>query len=123
MVVNNLCEYAFMNALEYYNNECEFMQISIGTGLYQKKYNKPKTILSWMEIIINMKFNITTMYENMMIKDLVKNNEKNEYYRLDFKLEQEIKLDDYTAFPIMDDIFNKWLNENKEHIDNICSKL
>jgi patatin-like phospholipase/acyl hydrolase len=117
MVVNNMCEYAFMNALEYFGNDCDFIQLSLGTGIFNKKNKKPNTLLDWFDIILTMKFNISTMYENVMIRDLVKNNPKNEYNRFDFNLESYIGLDDYTAFDKMDNIFDTWLEDNKSQLD------
>ena len=123
MVVNNMCEYAFINALEYYGNDTEFIQLSLGSGIFNKKYNKPHTLLDWIEIIINMKFNITTIYENIMFTNLVKNSNKNSFHRFDFNLDSEIKIDDYNAFDKMDKIFENWLENNKSQLDKIIELL
>ena len=123
MVVNNMCEYAFINALNYFDNECNFIQLSLGTGIFNKKNKKPNTILDWFDIILTMKFNISTLYEDIMIRDLVKSNSKNEYNRFDFNLESSIRLDDYTAFDKMDKIFENWLENNKLQLDEFILKL
>ena len=45
------------------------------------------------------------------------------FYRIDINLEQPISLDDYNSFDTIEEIFNKWLENNKNYLDTICDEL
>jgi hypothetical protein len=42
---------------------------------------------------------------------------------LDINLEEDITLNDFTAFDKMDQIFTQWLEQNKPLLDEICEEL
>jgi hypothetical protein len=57
------------------------------------------------------------------LKKLSKIENLKHYHRLDITLDKNITLDDYTAFENMDQIFEKWLENNQAYLDEICEEL
>lgn len=124
VVANNLSELIFTNALIHFGHNDDFFQLSIGTGSYNPKIsNAPTGMWSWSGSIIDVFINASSTYEMNTLKKLSKLNNLKHYYRLDLSLDENIILDDYTAFDKMDKIFEKWLNENQILLDQICEEL
>ncbi len=124
VVTNNLSELIFTHALVHYGQQEEFLQISIGTGHYNPKIKQiPSGMLSWAGSLINVFFNASASYEMNTLKKISKIENLKHFYRLDITLDEDIMLDDYTAFDKMDLIFVKWLEQNQSLLDDICEKL
>jgi patatin-like phospholipase/acyl hydrolase len=124
IVTNNLSELIFTHALAHYGQKEEFFQLSIGTGSYnpESKY-VPSGLWSWSSSLINVFFNASSSFEMTTLKKITNIENLKHYYRLDINLQEDIKLDDYTAFDKMDKIFEKWLEEFKPLLDDICEKI
>jgi uncharacterized protein len=119
---NNLSEITLLEAMNLFKQD-DYLQLSLGTGTFINKINKiPSGILSWAPQIVDVLFNATESYDILELKKLLKI-EKVQYFRLDIELEQDIILDDYNSFSLMDTIFNKWLEQNKNKLDEISSLL
>jgi len=124
VVTNNLSEYIFINALDYYGPQEEFFQVSIGTGTYTRKFDYPPSGLwSWGSSIIDVFFSATSTYEMNTLNKISKFEKLKSFYRIDINLEQPISLDDYNSFDTIEEIFNKWLENNKNYLDTICDEL
>jgi patatin-like phospholipase/acyl hydrolase len=124
VITNNLSELIFTHALVYYGHQEEFFQISIGTGNYNPKItHTPSGLWSWSSSIINVFFNASASYEMNTLKKISKIENLKHFFRLDIDLDKDIKLDDYTAFDKMDNIFAKWLEQNQSWLDAICEQL
>jgi len=118
VVTNNLSELIFTHALVYYGQQEDFFQISIGTGNYNPKpAQTPSGMWSWAGSLINVFFNASASYEMSTLKKLSKIENLKHFYRLDINLDEDITLDDYTAFDKMDQIFDQWLEHNQAHLD------
>jgi patatin-like phospholipase/acyl hydrolase len=127
VVANNLSELTFVDALKEYGIKEEYIQLSIGTGSTKLnknicESNNGEGILFWSNSIIDVLCKASSNYE-MIILDKLKKVNNLDFNRLDIELNQEIKLDDYTAFDTMDIIFNEWIEKNSEYINDICKKL
>jgi hypothetical protein len=124
IVANNLSELIFIHALGHYGNEEEFFQLSIGTGNYNPKLkNVPSGLWSWSGPIFDVLFSAASTNDMNNLKKLAKFEKMKHFYRLDLNLDDNITLDDYTAFDKMEQIFDKWIVENKNQIDAICEEL
>lgn len=124
VITNNLSELIFTHSLSYYGFNEQFFQLSIGTGCYNPKLNNtPSGLWSWSNSLINVFFNASASYEMNTLKKLSNLENIKHYYRLNINLEEDIMLDDYTAFDKMEKIFNKWLEENSSFLDTICNEL
>lgn len=124
VVTNNLSELIFTHALVHYGHEEEFFQVSIGTGIYNPKVTStPSGLWSWAGSIINVFSNASGSYEMKTLKELSKIENLKHFYRLEIPLDENIILDDYSAFNKMDKIFETWLVDNQSLLDNICDEL
>lgn len=124
MVSNNLSELTYINALSYFGNKEEFIQLSLGTGNYIHQYNTtPSGLWNWSSNIMDVLFTASSSYILKSMKKLSKFINLNNFHRIDIMLPHNILLDDYNAFDDMDDIFNDWLKDNKDMLDDICEKL
>lgn len=124
VVTNNLSEMTFIDALNQYGNMEEYFQLSIGTGVYNKKFTEtPSGLWSWSGSILDIFFNATSSYEMLSLNKISKYENMKAFHRVDITLEQDIKLDDYASFDLMDSIFEKWLELNKDYMDTICDQL
>ena len=124
IVTNNLSELIFTHALVYYGQQEDFFQLSIATGNYNPNIiHTPNGLYSWSSSLLNVFFNASASYEMNTLKKLSKIENLKHFYRLEINLEEDITLDDYTAFDQMDQIFAKWLKENQSYLDNICEEL
>ena len=123
IVANNLSELIIIEANNYFKNEL-FYQLSLGTGIYLPKIKSiPNGLFSWSNLIIDTIFNASSEYQlDLLHKENKKENLKY-FHRLNFILEEIIELDDYLSFEKMDIIFEKWLDNNKIYLDNICDEL
>jgi hypothetical protein len=124
VVTNNLSEYIFINALDYYGHDEEFFQVSIGTGTYNHKFDYPPSGLwSWGSSIIDVFFSATSTYEMNSLNKISKFEKLKSFYRIDINLTNPISLDDYNSFEMIEEIYNKWLENNKNYLDTICDEL
>lgn len=124
IVANNLSDLIFTHALTHYGKEEEYFQISIGTGCYNPKLSSPPSGLwSWSGPILNVLFSAASINDMNNLKRIGVYDNLKHFYRLDLNLDDDITLDDYTAFDKMDNIFDKWLEENKTELDKICEEL
>jgi patatin-like phospholipase/acyl hydrolase len=124
VVTNNLSEMTFLDALNRYGDTEEYFQLSIGTGVYHKKFTEtPSGLWSWSGSILDIFFNATSSYEMLSLNKLSKYENLKFFHRVDITLEQDIKLDDYNSFDLMDSIFDEWLENNKDYLDTICDQL
>ena len=99
-------------------------QVSIGTGAFCPKIiNPPTGLISWSSSIIDILFSASSKYDMKNLNKISKFENLKHFYRLDLELDEDIGLDDYNAFDKMDQIFEKWLEINKEHLDKICLEL
>lgn len=125
VAANNISEMIFTDAVCYYGEEEKYIQLSIGTGeTCIEKQKAPTGILSWGIELLDLLFTATSKYELKTIETLSRfSNLK--FHRIDFKLEEQISLDDYTNTTIekLEKICEKWIENNKEKIDNICKDL
>ena len=124
VVANNLSEFIFTHALVHFGPDEEFYQISIGTGNFNPTPTTiPTGLWSWSGNLINVFFNASSTYEMNTLKKLSKIEKLKHFHRLDINLNQDILLDDYTAFDKMDIIFQQWLTTNQTLLDQICFEL
>jgi patatin-like phospholipase/acyl hydrolase len=124
VVTNNLSEMTFIDALNQYGNMEEYFQLSIGTGVYNKRFTEtPSGLWSWSGSILDIFFNATSSYEMLSLNKISKYENMKAFHRVDITLDQDIKLDDYTSFDLMDSIFDQWLELNKDYMDTICDQL
>lgn len=124
VVTNNLSEYIFINALEYFGANEEFYQLSIGTGTYIRKFETlPCGLWSWSGSIMDVLFSATSNYEMSTLNKISHFEKLKKYDRVDIELIEPIVLDDYTSFDKMDTIFNMWINIYHVDLDKICSEL
>ena len=121
IITNNLSELNYTKANLYFNEKEDFFQLSIGSGYYKPQNKKKSGLLSWINFI-NISSNAISSFETVELKNLLLNNLKY-FYRLEIDLDTDIMLDDYNAFEQMEQIFNKWLENNKITLDTICNKL
>jgi patatin-like phospholipase/acyl hydrolase len=124
IVVNNLSESIFINALTYYGKQENFFQLSIGTGYYNPKIeNASFGLLFWTGSITDIIVNASSTHEMIQLNDLAVFENLKQYYRFDFEFETNIKLDDYNAFDEMDQIFSIWLVKNIDKLNILCDEL
>ena len=122
MVTNNLSEMSFINAMEHFGSEKEFMELSIGTGYSLQEHNA-RGLIGWSSSIFDVLFRANSLYEMEILKKLSKFENLKKFYRLDFKMEKDIYLDDYNAFGKMDEIFKQWLEDNDDYLTQIANEL
>jgi len=125
IVNNDLSELIYTKALNYYENE-EFIQLSIGTGIYKPKLTPmPLGLLSWNKTILETIFYAHSKYEYNTMKDLSKINNLKHFFRINILLDKYISLDDFNAFNEMDLIFDEWISnkDNINYLDEICNIL
>lgn len=124
IIANNLSELIFTHALEYYGQQEDFFQISMGTGNYNPKMtHTPSGIWSWAGSLINVFFTASASHAMSTLNKLSKIENVKHFYRLNINLEEDIILDDYTTFNKMEQIFEQWLTQNKTILDEICEQL
>jgi len=124
VVTNNLSEYIFINALEHFGKDEEYSQLSIGTGLYIRKFETlPGGLWSWSGSIMDVLFSATANYEMSTLNKISHFEKLKTYNRIDIELNEPIIMDDYTAFDKIENIFNMWLNLYQQDLDKICSEL
>lgn len=124
VVVNNLSELIFINALEHWGTNEEYYQLSLGTGFFNSKHErKPSGLISWSTKILDVLFAASSAYETLATKKLSKIQNLKQFHRINLELEKDIGLDDYNTFDLMDKIFESWLANNKELLDKICDEL
>lgn len=124
VVVNNLSELIFINALEQWGAHQDYYQLSLGSGFFNKKHDgKLLGIISWSTKILDVLFAASSAYETMATKKLSKIQNLKQFHRINIELDKDIGLDDYTTFGLMDKIFESWLANNKELLDKICDEL
>lgn len=124
IVSNNLSDLIINEAINYYDENEIFYQLSLGTGLYLPKNKRsPSGLLYWSNLILDTIFNASSEYQLDLLKNQNKIDNLKYFHRLNFILDEPIELDDYTAFDKMDLIFNKWLDNNSTILDKICDEL
>ena len=122
VIANNLSDYTYQNAKKYFGNNDKMLQLSIGTGIYlQNTYNIPSGLCSWLNYFSTI-FNISSNYI-MNSSSRYNLSNKSIFYRFDFILENDICLDDYNSFDTIKKIFDKWIIDNKDYIDDLCNEL
>jgi patatin-like phospholipase/acyl hydrolase len=124
VVANNLSELVFTHALNHFGFSNKFFQLSIGTGYHNPKMNPPpKGMWGWALPIFDVLFNASSVYEMSILRKISKFDHLEHFYRIDIELNENIGLDDYTAFDKMDKIFDKWFKDNVDYLDSICEEL
>lgn len=119
IVTNNLSELNYTKSISYFGKEKEFLQLSLGTGCYKPQKPQKSGLLSWINFN-SISSNAASSFETIELKNLLLNNLKY-FYRLEIDLDNDIMLDDYNSFEQMEQIFNKWLENNKTTLDTICN--
>ena len=124
VVANNLSELTFIDSLNYFGQKETYMQVSIGTGIYNPK-NKdvPSGIWSWSGAIVDTFFSASSGNMMIALDKISKFENLKNFYRIDIELQNEIKLDDYSAFDMMERIFENWMDNNHEYLNSICDDL
>lgn len=124
VVSNNLSEITFVNSIDYYGKEHDYLQLSLGTGLFQPNYNyTPSGLWSWSSSLLDVIFNASASYEMHLVKKMSKFENLKKFYRLNPKLDKSIALDDCNAFSDMEKIFEQWLENNQDFLNTICDDL
>ena len=129
VVNNNPCEIALVHALHQYGSDSTFNILSVGTGMYDGKgvFKKPPSgLISWSTNIIDTMFNANTansMESTRLLKDSLLRRIRGveRFDRIEWSLDQDIRLDDATSFDVMDRIIDGWLAQNQAVIDEIAS--
>ena len=124
VVTNNLSELTFVDALEHFGRDEEYIQVSIGTGCHNTKFNcSPTGLWSWSGAIVDIFFAAASSYEMISLDKISKFENLKKFHRIDIELKYEIKLDDYTSYDMMTQIFESWLQCNQEYLDMVCEDL
>lgn len=124
VVVNNLSETTFVDALSYFGQKEEIFQLSLGTGILNHKFTKPPSgVWSWSTSILDVLFSASSSHELHLLKKISHLENLKQFYRIDIELTKNILLDDYTAFDHMDQVFKEWLGNNNDYINKICEEL
>ena len=116
---------------EVHNDDDDiFYTLSLGTGYYEPPPNPTNNpnpfnngILGWSAKIIDTLFNANKTEENYELRLIEKFIKGNKMTRIDLKLDKPINLDDVNAFNSMKKISDKWISDNDEYINNICTEL
>jgi hypothetical protein len=108
VVANNLSEHILLYSLEHWGQNEEYYQLSLGTGTYYPNYEKSNGLFSWSNKIFSLLFNASSTYELTNVKKLGKFEPLKVFHRLNFELDSDIGLDDYTSFDKLDKMYNKW---------------
>ncbi len=124
VVANNLSELTFIDSINYFGKEEEYIQVSIGTGNYKMKHKEvPSGIWSWSSAIVDAFFAASSSNEMITLDKLSKFENLKQFYRIDIELKQEILLDCTSSFDTMDKIFEEWLEQNTEYLNSICEDI
>lgn len=124
VVANNLSELTFIDAVEYFGKEEDYIQVSIGTGTYNETVKTyPSGIWSWSSSIVDVFFSANSNKEMMTLDKISKFENLKHFHRLDIILNNIIRLDDSTSFDMMDIIVKEWLETNTEYLNTVCEDL
>lgn len=124
VVANNLSELTFIDAIEHFGKDEEYVQVSIGTGIYNKTTTDNSLGLwGWSSNIIDIFFNASSSMEMETLDKISKFENLKHFHRIDIMLPYEIKLDNSDMFNIMDSIFSDWLEKNCEYLNTVCIDL
>jgi patatin-like phospholipase/acyl hydrolase len=120
----------FLDANIFYNKTNEknnFYTVSLGAGYFDLKHNpNDKTnsgFIYWYKKILEIYLSGSSdefEHELYIIGDLIKGNIAK---RFDININKYIQIDDTTAFPILKNIMDTWLQENQEQMDKLCADL
>lgn len=122
IIANNLSDYAYQHAKQYFGNDEQILQVSIGSGIFLKKIDYiPSGLYSWFNFLSTL-FTISSNYKMSSFNSYTLLN-KPFFYRLDFILDNDINLDDYNSFHIIRNIFDKWIINNEDYMDKLCCEL
>jgi patatin-like phospholipase/acyl hydrolase len=124
VVANNMSEMTFIDSINYFGKNEEYLQVSIGTGNYKVKNKEvPSGIWSWSGAIVDTFFSASSSNEMINLDKLSKFENLKSFHRIDIELKQEIPLDCTSSFDIMDTIFEEWLEQNTEYLNGICEDI
>lgn len=128
VITNNPSTIALVHAINKYGGNNTFNILSIGTGVYQKSFiNKaPTGLISWSTNILDTMFsasmansvNEIELLQNSLLSR-VKGVEK--FDRIEWNLDQYIKLDDVNSFDKMDQIVDSWIYQNQNILQGIAN--
>jgi patatin-like phospholipase/acyl hydrolase len=140
VITNSPSEICLLNALKMKKES--YYTFSLGTGYcvqkqetsflstvssgFLAKYLPSYGMWYWSKDILSTMFNATSSSQLMdlnFINSIVGNDKKHSFYRLNVKLNEDIKLDDIKSFGKMKKIMDEWILKNTEEIDYICGSL
>ena len=121
-------------------NLCDVLKATTALAPYYKEYNIDNYSLIdgySYEIDLNVfssndivKYFVNDDYFQLYIGRIISNNMYDMIYKIYktgivhmIEIDNNISVNDINSFDTMDSIFNKWVNNNKEYLDNICNKL
>lgn len=122
VVTNNPCEVCFLKALQHKRQN--YFTLSLATG-----YNSTKTkwnygLFGWSYNIVDILFNANETAQCNYLELLhTVMSEDNKFTRINIPLDDSILLDDVNAFPKMNQIMDKWIEENDQLINQLCEQL
>jgi patatin-like phospholipase/acyl hydrolase len=128
VVANNLSELIFIDAMEHFGKDEEYIQVSIGTGIFNNNIKEtPSGLWSWSSAIVDTFFRASSSNMMISLEKISQIENLKFFHRLDFpevgNLPYELKLDDILSFDTMDMIFLEWLDKNSEYIIMVCNDL
>lgn len=137
VVTNNPAEICFLKAIEYYSsnnlnvgNNPNFLTLSLGTGYSISSKNLNNSyfgLFSWSYNILDTLFSANSNSQSselsILNKIMMKENNKNKFYRVDVPLKDFIYLDDIYCFDRMKILMDDWITKNELEINRICEKL
>lgn len=129
VISNNPCEIALVHALDKYGPNNTFNLLSVGTGVYSGPSGYAKTpsgLISWSTNILDTIFNANmanSVESTRLLKDnlLSRIRGVERFDRIEWNLDQAVRLDDVTSFDTMDRIIDGWINQNQKIIGEIAS--
>jgi patatin-like phospholipase/acyl hydrolase len=122
VVTNNPCEVCFLKALQYKRQN--YFTLSLATGYSANKSKWNYGLFGWSLNIVDVLFdaNETAQSNDLELLQTVMS-EENKFIRINIPLDDSILLDDVYAFPKMNQIMDKWIQENDQLITELCEQL
>jgi patatin-like phospholipase/acyl hydrolase len=122
VVTNNPCEVCFLKALQHKRQD--YFTLSLATGYNSSKNTWNYGLFGWSYNILDILFNANESAQSFEL-ELLHNvlSENNKFIRINIPLIDNILLDDVYAFPKMNEIMDKWIEENDLYITELCEQL
>ena len=122
VVTNNPCEVCFLKALQH--KKQDYFTLSLATGYNSTKNTWNYGLFGWSYNIVDILFNANESSQSFEL-ELLHNvlSENNKFTRINIPLIDNILLDDVYAFPKMNEIMDKWIQDNDLYLTEICEQL